>query len=248
VQKKESILRICGNGKSLSNSNFDLDKQNVIYMVLNRHVLSDSYTTIKPRHYVLTDPHFFSYEEGINILLQIEEKTVWNMKLYIPFSKKTKKIIANIFNNNQYVKICYYNNLYFEGYKKIRFFLYNINLAMPRAQNVLAASIYIAICQGFRNIELYGVEHSWTKHLFVNELNKVCLFNPHFYDEEESIAKTWKEIHHEEATFFQALQMYALMFESYHFLREYADIKDCKIINCTKDSFIDAFEKCHKIN
>jgi hypothetical protein len=240
TQSYQRTLQILGNGQSLSENKFTEND----YMVVNRHVLSSNYEEIKPLYYVIADPHFFSHSEGISILNLIEKKTTWKMKLYIPWSKTNKKLIMDVFGHNHNIDVCFYNNIYFTGYKKIKYCLYNKNIVMPRAQNVLVACIYIAICRGYKNIELYGVEHSWTKYLYVDDLNQVCLYNPHFYDKKEIKAKTWQEIHHTSTiTIAQVLRIYALMFDAYHDLKEYADFKNCEIINFTKTSFIDAFKR-----
>ena len=61
-----------------------------------------------------------------------------------------------------------------------RQYCYDCNLAMPSVENVMVASLYIAIYLGYKTVELYGVEHSWTKSLYVNDHNQVCLHDDHF--------------------------------------------------------------------
>ncbi|MGD9557705.1 MAG: hypothetical protein AB7V25_11850, partial [Mangrovibacterium sp.] len=89
--------------------------------------------------------------------------------------------------------------------------------------------------------ELYGVEHSWTKYLSVNDSNEVCLENPHFFDNREPEVKTWKELVGKDEKLDQILQTYAEMFEAYHELEEFAKRSFVEVVNCTKGSFIDAF-------
>ena len=64
-------LRILGNGKSLNDVELT-NNDNVDYLVVNRHVLGDNYSSIKPSFYVLADPHFFNHPEGINIIKESE--------------------------------------------------------------------------------------------------------------------------------------------------------------------------------
>lgn len=240
-------LRILGNGKSLSdNINYmgDIREVDVDYLVLNRHVWSDSYKNIKPKYYVLADPFFFKTKDGVEILNRIKENTTWNMKLLIPFlDKKRIKEINLLFMESKNIKITFYNSLPFNGFEIIKKYLYKYNLSCPRVQNVLVAAIYIGICAKYKLIELYGVEHSWTKHLFVNKNNEVCLENPHFFDIEKAKVQTWKEIQNEEVRIYDVLRKYARMFESYFELKKIADLEGVKIINYTKGSFIDAFDR-----
>ena len=37
-------------------------------MVVNSHVLDESYSLLKPKYYVLADPSFFTSKEGYDIL------------------------------------------------------------------------------------------------------------------------------------------------------------------------------------
>lgn len=239
-----TILRILGNGKSLNEVKLT-EGDNIDYLVLNRHVLGDNYTEIKPSSYVLADPHFFNHPEGINIIQEINKKTTWRLKLYIPFCKNIKKHIRKIITNS-FITVIYYNITSVQGYKKFVHFCYNHQLAMPVVQNVLVASIMIGILRNYRRIELYGVEHTWTKYLFVDEHNIVYLENPHFFDKEKVEAKALKDIQHtKEYPFFLILKNYSRMFESYWEIKDYLKQtkKNNKIINCTKGSFIDAFDR-----
>lgn len=241
---KNRTLRILGNGKSLNEVQLS-DKENIDYLVVNRHVLSDNYLEIKPGAYVLADPHFFSHPEGLNILEQINKRTSWPLKLYFPYYRGLIKKINNIITN-PLITIIQYNCHPIQGYSTFLNFCYNYQLSMPVVQNVLVASIMIGILRDYKRIELYGVEHTWTKYLFVDEHNIVYLENPHFFDKEKVEAKALKEIQHtNNYPFFLILKNYSRMFESYWDIKNYLKDtrKNNKIINCTKGSFIDAFDR-----
>lgn len=237
---RNKLLRILGNGSSLNEVLEDLESSKTEYMVVNRHVLHESYEVIKPKYYVLADPHFFSHPEGLSILQQIVDKTTWDMYLYIPASAGRPKVGIN----NQHIKLRWYNTFHFDGFGSWQTFFYQHNLAMPIAQNVMVATTYIATCKHFERVELYGVEHSWTKFLFVDDENDVCLYNSHFYDKGEVDYKKVKDIQHEEAyTIALILRQYAQMFDSYWDIEAFAKKNGVRIINCSKGSFIDAFER-----
>ncbi|MEJ8764184.1 hypothetical protein WKU26_12365 [Phocaeicola sp. HCN-40430] len=237
-------LIILGNGKSLNETSLP-SKENTDYLVVNRHVLSDNYNIIKPLYYVLADPFFFNNNEGLNIITQINTKTSWNIFLYIPYNIKAYPKIKKIITN-PHIKILTYNSFKYDGHKFIKYFLYNHYLAIPHPQNVLVPSIMIGIFNHYQTIELYGVEHTWTKYLYVDKNNIVYLDNPHFFDKEKNPPKSMKEIQKKsEYPFYLALKDYARMFESYWEIKDYIIYKKkkCKIINKTQESFIDAFEK-----
>ncbi len=233
-------LRILGNGKSLNEVIGRFEGENVDYMVVNRHVLSETYTSLQPKYYVLADPHFFSQIEGLSILEKIRDQTSWPMSLYVPSWWKVTRTVKKIFKGSR-VKVVPYNAMEYKGFKSVKYFLYRHNLSCPRIRNVLAGAVYTGICMKYPVIELYGVEHSWTKYLSVNESNEVCLENPHFFDNREPEVKTWKELFGKDEKLYQILQTYAEMFEAYHELEEFAKRSFVEVVNCTKGSFIDAF-------
>lgn len=231
-------LRILGNGSSLLEALDILESDSADYMVLNRHVLSNSFISLRPKYYVIADPHFFLHEEGKSILEKIIQDTTWEMTLFLPYA-----ISKKFFCQNKKINIVKFNEIQYSGFDAIKLFVFRNNLGMPLVQNVLVACIYIAICLNFKKIELYGVEHSWTKNLFVNDLNQVCLINPHFYDKEKSSPSRWFDIQHQEARLCDVLRMYAAMFESYYELSTFAKKEGVLVINRTRDSFIDAFDR-----
>jgi hypothetical protein len=241
---KLSTIRILGNGNSLTIDDIWKDESSVDYMVVNRHVLSETYKEVQPRYYVLADPFFFNCEKGRSILEDIRSNTNWDMLLVVPYRLSRIIMLRKFFFSNHFIQIISYNSEPFKGFSLIKNYLYRINLSIPRAQNVIVAGIYFAICLGYKRIELFGVEHSWIQNISVNKENQVCLKNPHFFDEKEPLVKTWKEIQGDEAKLHEVLRLYAYMFEAYWDLRRFSeDIGNVEIINCTNNSYIDAFNR-----
>jgi hypothetical protein len=211
-------------------------------MVMNSSILHSSYFKIKPLFYVLADPAFFNPNkcyDGTEILKKILDKTTWKMTLFVPWEHAhTAKIKSTEWVNVQYVNQSFYN-----GPEKYRMCLYERNLAMPKVDNVLASAIYLAIYMGYKNVELYGVEHSWTRDIYVNSKNQTCIRDRHFYDEDEVNENVIIDESGREMKFHEVLKMYMNYFPAYWELRELADKHDCRVINCTPNSFIDAFER-----
>lgn len=233
------VLRICGNGSSLNSQKLN-EATNVEYMVVNRHVVSANYVEIKPSFYVLADKHFFNTNEGKDIVNQIFLKTKWNMILFVPygFDKSIEQ------NNNEFITIQPFSQCPLNSDSKLAYYLYDNHKAMPKLQNVINGALMLAIWLGFKNIELYGVEHSWTKLLFVDDDNNVCLTNEHFYDKAKVDYRKFSDIQDgERTTISKCLRNYSLMFEAYLNIAKYARYKGCNIINCTPNSFIDAFPR-----
>ena len=242
--EKDSLL-ILANGPSLKNviAAPIPDLQNSEVCVVNDFARFPVFTQIKPNHYVLADPFYFEdLENQRNAELhEAFFKVDWRMNLYIPYS--VRRIIKGKINNPN-ITIIPYHCIPYDGWKKLRYKLYDFNLSMPRPQNVVIPSIFIAIKKGFKRIGLYGVDHSWTEEIRVNQKNEVCYLYHHFFDKKIPDLKPWyrgtgKTVY----KMHEILRDLAWMFDGYHKLREYADRKGCKIINHTPDSFIDAFER-----
>ncbi len=93
----------------------------------------------------------------------------------------------------------------------------------------------------FKNINLWGADHSWLQNLKVLQDNSVILSDKHISQSDNNNIKltnedgTDKKLH----TF---LFQISSMFREYHIISRFADIMDIKIINRTNDSFIDAFK------
>lgn len=238
------ILRILGNGKSLNENTFQVNPQ-IDYMVVNRHVLSDTYGSIKPLFYVIADPFFFTHKKGLSVLKQINNKTSWRMYLCVPFSHENRILLKEMIQNTN-IQIKFYNTCSFVGINRVAYYLYKHQLSMPVLQNVLVACIMLGIYMQYLQIELYGVEHTWTKYLSVHDDNLVYLENPHFFDKEPVDSKPLKDIQlTNEYPFFLILENYSRMFRSYWEIKNFLKQTNSKvqIINKTRGSFIDAFKR-----
>ena len=126
---------------------------------------------------------------------------------------------------------------------KLRNYFFRNKMATPIQQNVVVGAIYAMIMEGFERINLLGVGHSWLNAMVVNEKNEVCLKDMHYYNKEAEL-KPWYTVNGEPYKMHVILRDLAQMFDSYHQLRCFADsLGDVRIVNYTKDSYIDAFER-----
>lgn len=238
---EKKMLRILGNGNSLK-SVVDTMARDCDYMVMNAHILHPSYMELKPRYYVLADPTFFHPKanyDGTEIVKRILAETNWPMTLFVPWEHARDVGIKS----TEWVTVQHINQTRYVGPEQHRKYVYEHNLAMPNVNNVLASAIYLAIYMGYKNVELYGVEHSWTRDLYVNKNNHTCIKDSHFFDAEDVDANVIIDGMGCPMKFYEVLRLYADYFPAYWELRALAENHGCKIINCAPNSFIDAFEK-----
>lgn len=243
--KRENSLAILATGPSLL---VDIEKyRNRILKsdlcVVNDFCHSDIFYVLKPSMYVLADPMYFdSSIMGLTErkTMDILSKATWNIDLYVPYN--CLKTLTKCMDNNYINVLPYHTNPYY-GWKFVKFYLYKKGLSMPRMQNVLHACLFSGINMGYKRIDMYGVDHSWTKDIRVNIKNEVCLNNSHFYDTHSEQLVVWKKNSGEPYKMHEILTDLSFMFIGYHTLYEYSLMCNCVINNMTSDSFIDAFDR-----
>lgn len=250
-QKKASIL---GNGPSLRFSlenQADFIKETDIYCV-NMFSNSDYYTQIKPQNYVLLDPYFFLYDgekynrpEFAQTFNAFREKTTWKMKLYMPFTAKTAPYLQAILHENKFIEPIYFNYVIVRGFAWLRHFFYQKNWGMPQCQNILAASLFIALNQKHEEIYLFGADHSWHEEIRINEDNELMMKQVHFYDKDTNIKheKVIDVRNNSSSKMYLQFQSLSKAFYAYEVLKEYAEHLGIKIKNASAKSYIDAFER-----
>lgn len=250
-------LFIFSNGPSL-NKEFDLFNENLskqTILVVNNYALHPSFSVIKPEFYLFADPVYWDLSINRMEMVSIREnifdiichKTNWKMTIFVP-NRANITFLNSYLEKNSNVTVTFYNTSIFKFLQK-DIFLYNslkFNLTAT-TQNVLAAAIYISINIGFKEIELYGADNSWLKDLRVNTNNDVCLIDEHFYD--SSGKKTLVKWQKPDGTIFtmrEILKTLSNLFFQYESLNYYALKNNVKIVNCTQNSYIDAFDKLQK--
>ncbi|MDE5628017.1 MAG: hypothetical protein K2I69_00455 [Muribaculaceae bacterium] len=209
-------------------------------MAVNFAAVAPEFPELRPRYYVLADPHFFSGKQEPN-LLKLQEKLRnidWAMTLLVPgkYVKKARELYGDK------IKICAFNAIGAEGFDAVCHFLFDKKMAMPRPRNVLIPSIMLAMAMGYSEIILTGADHSWMKTLNVNEHNEIVSIQPHFYkDNEQEHARVLHE--YRGYHLYQIVESFAVAFKSYVEIQNYAASRGVTIINATPESFIDAFPR-----
>lgn len=214
-------------------------------LAVNYTANTDIYRELKPRLYVLADPHFFALDSAGNpsdpIVSKLWENiaaTDWKMTLYVPCKKKIPESIEK----NSSITVKRYNLTPGEGLRGPVHWLYRKGLAMPRPRNVLIASIMVALRDGYRDIYLVGADHSWSRDLRVDDDNHVVYVLNHFYKDSDKEHKRISRLY-EDYKLHEILNSLMIAFKSYHQISKFADELGAKIINCTPESFIDAFPR-----
>jgi hypothetical protein len=239
---------ILGNGPSLGKSLIEYEKelQETPLICVNLFALTKDYETLKPKYYVMHDPGLWFSEGDLTkkIGAAIKEKTKWPITIYVPYKARKSKFIQDL--ESQFVTVSFYNYSIFKGFQSLANYLFKKNLAMPQCQNVLVASLFLAINIGFKNIYFIGADHTWHENLIVNQDNILCIKDVHYYDEGTEIRhKPFYKGLHVKDTFKVAeiFETWAKVFKGYGVISEYSKYTNTHIFNASEVSFIDAFER-----
>ena len=257
LKKHQSIstdeLYILGNGPSFKNDlkNYKGELSRKKLLSVNGFPMTEAFSELKPSYFIVCSPGFYNdqaidYNVSVraDIISNLIEKTNWPLTFFLPVSAKKNKTFVNKVNANKHINIRYYNTTPVEGlYIFSRLFL-TTGLGSPRPHNVLIPSILQAINSGYKKVYILGADHSWLPQITVNSKNQVLLNQKHFYDADTA---TPKQMHKNEGQnnrhLHEVLEKFYFSFKSYHLLDRYAKDKSCRIVNLTKNSYIDAFER-----
>jgi hypothetical protein len=240
---------ILGNGPSLNDdlqNNRDFLKKHPLVCV-NGFSLSPEYATLQPSYYVMLDPRLWEFDDDVKkILHEIAYTTTWELQIFAPQVAKKSVLLNEVKKQNPKITVTYYNYTVYKGFSSFGYFFYRKNLAMLQSQNVMVASLFLCINMNFKNIYIFGVEHSWHQNLHVNEANQLCIKDTHFYDNEVKVNyRLFYKNHHKTDTFsmHEIFATLAKTFYGYEQLRAYANHRKARVLNCCENSFIDAFER-----
>lgn len=210
-------------------------------LAVNFAANTPEFRIVRPKYYVLADPHFFRNisDKNVAALLESLKAVDWRMTLFVP--AKSRRSVARMIGNPM-VSVEGFNFLAAEGWTWLEQFMFRLRLGMPRPRNVLIPSIMIGIWLGYKKIYVLGADHSWLKTLDVDSDNRVVSVQPHFYKEDshevERINRTYLDL-----KLHQVLESMTIAFASYHKINAYASRCGITIINATPGSFIDAFPR-----
>lgn len=243
---RQRSLTIMGNGPSLRKAleeNPELFADNDL-LAVNFAPNSEEFFSLRPAMLVLADGHFFTpdgSDPNVTALWKNIVRADWPLTLWIPASRRsfTKKYGLTLPTN---INVGFFNLTPVGGFRILREFLYDTGAGMPRPRNVLIPSIMIAVREGYRRIFLTGADHSWSKTLWVDSLNRVVSIQPHYYkdnsQELDRVAAEYAGYH-----IHDIYNSLAIAFRSYHMIAPWAGRRGVEIINASQGSFIDAFPR-----
>lgn len=247
-------LAILGNGPSLKEQMLELIAQKAWektdMMAVNFFALSEEYTTIKPKFYVLSDPQFFREagrsERVEDLYSALAERTTWPMTLYVQYYNPEKFDYCEAVKHNPKIRIIPFHSIVYRGLRSLEFWCYRRGWGSGNFGTVVQNGEFIGILLGYKTIELYGVDHTLLDGLMVDDENRLCRIKSHYYD---SLPTKAEPIYYNATnpprpyTMYEYLAETAELFRGHEVMRDYALEQGVRIVNCTRGSMIDAYER-----
>lgn len=243
--KETGRIIILGNGPSLRQTIAEHSGvlSSTPTMAVNFMANAPEFKALRPRYYILADPHFFTGTEHDNVrtLWKTLAEVDWPMTLFIPTSRLTaaRQLTAGAGGN---LTLSTFNFVGVEGFGWFERLAFGTGAAMPRPRNVLIPAIMCAIRMGFKDIDIVGADHSWLETIRVTDENHVVSVQPHFYKDSGTELKR-SETEYRGYKLHDILRSFYIAFQSYHRLQRFALSRGIRINNATPGSYIDAFPR-----
>ena len=220
-------------------------------MAVNYFALDERFTTVRPAYYVLSDPMFFRdsvcRDRVAELYRMLAEKVTWPMNLYVQYYNPERfDYRAALPNPN--IRIVRFHTQVYRGFRGVEFWLYRHGLGSANFGTVVQVCEYVALLLGYKTLELYGVDHTLLDGLSVDDENRLCRADRHYYDDAPAVPKPiFQKVPHRPYTMAVYLAEVAELFRGHEALRDYARSLGARIINRTEGSMIDAYERERKL-
>ena len=247
---KPSVL-ILGNGPSLAE---DLPRlierreyETEDFLAVNFFAEDDRFEVVKPKYYVLSDPMFFRDSECRDrvaaLYRTLDSKVTWPMTLYVQFYNPEKFDYRAALPNPR-IRIVRFHTQVYRGFGSVGFWLFRHGLGSANFGTVVQVGEYVALLLGYKRIELYGVDHTLLDGLCVDDANRLCRADRHYYDAGPRAPQPiYMKVPHVPYTMSVYLAEVAELFRGHEVLRDYAASLGARIVNRTRGSMIDAYER-----
>lgn len=211
-------------------------------MVVNFAANTPEFKVLRPKYYILADPHFFTAFDDVNVVKLLDNLRAvdWPMDLIVNVKYRNK--FEKTANLPACISIKSFNAVGVEGFKSFEKFAYDTGAAMPRPRNVLIAALMVSICMGYKTIYVCGADHSWMHDINVDDDNCVMTGMKHFYEDSDKEADRVRR-EYQSYKLHDIIYSLYIAFKSYHQIERYARSKGVAIYNSTPGSYIDAFKR-----
>lgn len=251
VGNPRPVMAILGNGPALGHELPHLLASGALrerdVMAVNYFALDERFEAVRPAYYVLSDPMFFrdspQRERVAELYRTLNARVAWPMHLYVQYYNPERfDYRAALPNPN--IRIIPFHTQVYRGFPALNLCLFRRGLGSANYGTVVQVCEYIALLLGYRTVELYGVDHTLLDGLTVDEANRLCRIDRHYYDTAPADAQPiFQKVPPRPYTMASYLAEVADLFHGHEVLRDYAAWLGARIVNRTRGSMIDAYER-----
>ena len=244
------------NGPSLFiDDNFAKEISNDEVYVSNHFADTSYFVQIRPKNYVFLDKYFWNSDvreefkiKRLRTFKELNEKTSWKLKIFIPDSADLN-VLDEVIDNKNIEFIKYHTNYAKASKYNIQrhivdlLFLLWKNLASPQLLNVGHTTIYLAYlwCE---KIYIHGIELSYFKDFVVSKNNELIENRRYFYQKDKLTMNVFSDkVNKKKQYVHQELFKWAYVFEGYYYLSLFLRKNNVSVINKTEESYLDVFER-----
>lgn len=252
VGKPSGTMVILGNGPSLAEELPGLirrgEPQCKDFLAVNFFAEDERFTVVRPAYYVVSDPMFFrrsAYRDRVMAFYKIlNDRVTWPMNLYVQYYNPEGFDYRAVLPN-PLIRIVRFHTQMYTGFPRFGRWLFRHGLGSANFGTVVQVGEYVALLLGFKRIELYGVDHTLLEGLTVDDENRLCRADRHYYDGDTPVAPQpiFQKVPPRPYTMAVYLAEVAQLFRGHEVLRDYAASLGARIVNRTRGSMIDAYER-----
>lgn len=222
-------------------------KKSTDILMLNFSAFDPMFFELRPKHYCLADPMYFRSswrnEEVSRFFDVLNTRVDWDMTIYVQAIHR-KSFLSFSKLSNPHLAVVGINTFEYKGFEGLRYWFYKKGLASPPPQTVTNMAVFVGIQKGYSEMDLFGVDHTFLSALRINEKNQLCQKYYHSYDKGEPEYKIiYRTDNNEVWRCGEYIIACGKMFISHDMLEKYAKSLGCRIVNHTKCSMIDSYER-----
>ena len=218
------------------------------FLAVNYFAEHEAFERLRPAYYVLSDPQFFrasAQRDRVAALYRtLARKVTWPMTLYVQYYNPERFDYRAVLPN-PLIRIVPFHTYMYRGFRSVEFWLFRRGLGSANFGTVVQVGEYVALLLGYRCVELYGVDHTLLEGLCVDGRNRLCRADRHYYDAGAPAASqpVLRKVPPVPYTMASYLAEVAELFRGHEVLRDYAASLGARIVNHTRTSMIDAYER-----
>ena len=145
---------------------------------------------------------------------------------------------------NSNIRIVRFHTQMYRGFRSLEFWLFRRGLGSANFGTVVQVGEYVALLLGYKRIELYGVDHTLLDGLCVDDGEPALPHRPPLLRRSGSRRRSlFTRRFPVPYTMAEYLAEVAELFRGHEVLRDYAAALGARIVNRTRGSMIDAYER-----